>query len=339
VKKKIIDLKMSGGGGDVANVNLQKIGEVLREEEIKASAGGYEGMQASHDLSKDTDIKRGGGGVETRVAHKGDETTESVREQLPLSDEAGHAEEEVSAAETVVSAPQAAGPDMSQAVGNAIFYSNSDREQAGRNAKEFLGAVQRVKQHVHQNARLRDVVATKVGTDVEWFHSHLDNDIVPRPPSDPAPPHARKISRHAISQGLADAIGVSEFPSGRVSSARSNAELISLHAEENTLHQSTTAGSMPGVPIDLDTIESGLGMDRGQILPLSENHIQGQIDEWRQINLDAEVHAMQTKMAMLSRFSANSLSRSVGVRAQSAPTPGMHSASNAVALQELAKGV
>ena len=248
-------------------------------------------------------------------------------------------------------------------VGNAIFYSNSDREQAGRNAKEFLGAVQRVKQHGHQNARLRDVVATKVGTDVEWFHSHLDNDIVPRPPSDPAPPHARKISRHAISQGLADAIGVSEFPSGRVSSARSNAELISLHAEENRPHQSTTAGSMPGVPIDLDTIESGLGMDRGQILPLSENHIQGQIDEvrfhdvntqpavrtvltnislrnqWRQINLDAEVHAMQTKMAMLSRFSANSLSRSVGVRAQSAPTPGMHSASNAVALQELAKGV
>ena len=248
-------------------------------------------------------------------------------------------------------------------VGNAIFYSNSDREHAGRNAKAFLGAVQRVKQHVHQNARLRDVVATKVGTDVEWFHSHLDNDIVPRPPSDPAPPHARKISPHATSQGLADAIGVSEFPSGRVSSARSNAELISLHAEENRPHQSTTAGSMPGVPIDLDTIESGLGMDRGQILPLSENHIQGQIDEvrfhdvntqpavstvltnislrnqWRQINLDAEVHAMQTKMAMLSRFSANSLSRSVGVRAQSAPTPGMHSASNAVALQELAKGV
>ena len=248
-------------------------------------------------------------------------------------------------------------------VGNAIFYSNSDREQAGRNAKEFLGAVQRVKQHGHQNARLRDVVATKVGTDVEWFHSHLDNDIVPRPPSDPAPPHARKISPHATSQGLADAIGVSEFPSGRVSSARSNAELISLHAEENRPHQSTTAGSMPGVPIDLDTIESGLGMDRGQILPLSENHIQGQIDEvrfhdvntqpavstvltnislrnqWRQINLDAEVHAMQTKMAMLSRFSANSLSRSVGVRAQSAPTPGMHSASNAIALQELAKGV
>ena len=116
-ENKFIDLKMSGGGGDVANVNLQKIGEVLREEEIKASAGGYEGMQASHDLSKDTDIKRGGGGVETRVAHKADERTESVREQLPLSDEAGHAEEEVSAAETVVSAPQAAGPDMSQAVG------------------------------------------------------------------------------------------------------------------------------------------------------------------------------------------------------------------------------
>lgn len=186
-------------------------------------------------------------------------------------------------------------------VGNAIFYSNSDREQAGRNAKEFLGAVQRVKQHGHQNARLRDVVATKVGTDVEWFHSHLDNDIVPRPPSDPAPPHARKISRHAISQGLADAIGVSEFPSGRVSSARSNAELISLHAEENRPHQSTTAGSMPGVPIDLDTIESGLGMDRGQILPLSENHIQGQIDEVR-------FHDVNTQPAVSSLTSVCAIS-------------------------------
>ena len=57
--------------------------------------------------------------------------------------------------------------------------------------------------------------------------------------------------------------------------------------------------------------QGGLGMESGAIAPLSEEAVQRQIDEWRQINLDAEMHAMRTKMQMMARFSASSLTKQV----------------------------
>ena len=171
--------------------------------------------------------------------------------------------------------------------------------------------ISRVKNLTHDNSRIRQIASSKATEDVDWYKSHLDDDIVPHPPTSANPQTGRNVrapmTRHT-SGGLASAMGITgeNPPSELLSGARSNAELVRLHEQENRPHH-----SMPGVPIDLDDVERGLGMESGAIAPLSEGAVQSQIDEWRQINLDAEVQAMRTKMQMMARFSAKSLTGKV----------------------------
>jgi hypothetical protein len=170
-------------------------------------------------------------------------------------------------------------------VGTKIFYGNADREDAGRNAKQFLRAVQEVKNQGRKNSQLSDVIGKALQKDHSWFtQTTSDVGVKPTPPPTGVPNAARSTSH-------ASAI----FAAGRQSSAM-----------QGTLG---VQGDNAGPGLDLEAVEAGLGIGTqpGDVTPLSTGEIDDQVEVWQRANRDAEVHALKTKMLMLGRFSAATL--------------------------------
>jgi hypothetical protein len=289
-KKRVIDLKMAGmgGGGEWSvgggrgDIDIDQIDEILQVE------AGNKAVRLHSDL-KDAHAVKGADGKFSKVDQKWQ--AEDAQSTLTQGTAGG---EEVSSAEPVggggPSARKGEPPaprDASKTVGNAIFYGNTrDREGAGRNAKAFLGAAQRVRKNVHATNQLKAAVAARTQLDTDWFTSHFDADeLVPQPPPGIGPNPSGRAG-FATSRGLADSIGGKG--DALVHGSRSNAELLMLHAGRHVAldqhGEGQPAADIPGaLPVDLAALEQGLGLPPGEIVPLSDEHIQGQIDEWKQV--------------------------------------------------------
>ena len=96
--------------------------------------------------------------------------------------------------------PEPEATDASQLVGTKIFYGNQNREAAGRNAKQFLQAVQEVKNQTRKNSELSVRVQQALAKDHSWF-TKTSADIgaqgfvlEPTPPPTGAPSMARSSS-------------------------------------------------------------------------------------------------------------------------------------------------
>jgi hypothetical protein len=345
---KILDLQMGGArASHRPDVTLADIDANLQREEEAAQQQHLEDM-------KDVNAVKGADGTRKKVHQKWAEplqqrgSTQADTGDQAVRDE-GEREEEVSAAEPVLVLPGTPSPhassdavvalqpvrDLSQDVGNAIYYhrrpgGNDDRAAAGRKSKEFFGAVQKVKRAKFENKQFLQRVTQVLGTDSDWFRSTGALDL------DQGSAAVQPSSGSASSEGSASSGSGSIAPDDRsdlanpqlrsaaeragasasVLSSRSNAELVSAAAAERQQQQQRARKSAhldtgaSGTPLDLDAVEKGLG----KVQPLSQEQIQGQVDEWNELQRQAHVRAMQTKLRMLSQFSASSLSESVNPR-------------------------
>jgi predicted outer membrane repeat protein len=291
-ENKILQLQMSGGRMPATAVqtpiDIDDIDEILASERVGTV---NETEQAKKDIAKlkaEREKVVGVGGQKTAVRRKWEGTLdqaedgESEPQPPPQAEPEPEPEPEHAPAPT---AEQESAVDASQMVGTKIFYGNADREDAGRNAKQFLRAVQEVKNQGRKNSQLSDVIGKALQKDHSWFtQTTSDVGVKPTPPPTGVPNAARSTSH-------ASAI----FAAGRQSSAM-----------QGTLG---VQGDNAGPGLDLEAVEAGLGIGTqpGDVTPLSTGEIDDQVEVWQRANRDAEVHALKTKMLMLGRFSAATL--------------------------------
>jgi|EP01047_Picozoa_sp_COSAG01_P018094 hypothetical protein len=308
-ESKILDLKIGGARpSQRPDVSLEDVDASLQHEKEA------ERLQHQEDM-KDVNAVKGADGrklVHQKWAEPPTQPTGSVKEEDEVS-----LPEPVTIRDTVAHEPPPKTRDLSQDVGNALFYDQSvDRAVAGHNSKVFLGAVQKVRRAGHLNKVLRGKLEKKVGMDADWFAQTVGADVLtPGSASSNASKDVASARVHMTNPGLRAAAASAGAPAS-VLSSRSNAELVSAAAAERQQQQQRARKSAhpdtgaSGTPLDLDAVEKGLG----KVQPLSQEQIQGQVDEWNELQRQAHVRAMQTKLRMLSQFSASSLSESVNPR-------------------------
>ena len=259
-----------------AVVQIDDIDGLLASERDSKEQEGREAQLAVLELKRETDAKRGARRKweedEEELVRDLEQGIEEVTPAEPVRQLEPEPEPEP-APRPLPSVPGESGerqPDASQMVGTKIFYGNADREGAGRNAKQFLRAVQEVKNQGRKNAQLQDVIDKALQKDHSWFGE------------------TRSELGHPAAEARSPSSSPTGSPTGGGSESRASAVLTAGKA-------APPAAALTPAAVNDDVRE------------LSQGEINDQVEVWQRANRDAEVQALKTKMMMLSRFSAATL--------------------------------
>lgn len=289
-ENKILQLQQGGGrssGREVLHepIGLDDIDHILATEHGNADEDSEQAKKRIAEIQFERAKVLGADGAKKVVKNKWE--TDGEPEAEPVAEP----EPEPEPAPAAAAAAPDPEVDFSQMVGTKIFYGNSDREDAGKNAKQFLRAVQEVRNQGKKNSQLSDVIGKALAKDHSWFSETTSSvGVAPTPPTTGMPNTARSQASHA------GAI----LAAGRQSAGRMGTGGVMDATREDRL--------------DLEATEAALGLDSGGVKQLSHGEIDDQVEIWQRANRDAEVHALKTKMLMLGKFSAATLASTQKLR-------------------------